>query len=180
MINRTLNTKVSATVNTSSIFDVCVKGQPRDVQSATNVGSLCFFQCLITFEYVGEEYQISEVRTLQIPHFYWCCARHIWTSLPPRFRGICGVCTLNDLLYVVHPVEFLPKHFKELRQKRETSEIMGYVHLKNTDLSDLATRYYALDQHFRIFTTQLVFKTIFWNTDLQYSNHNPLALPRMT
>lgn len=63
--------------------------------------------------------------------------------------------------------------------KRELSKVVGYIPLKNTDPADLAKRYYELERDYQIFThTQLVFKTIFWNTELQYSNHYLIALTR--
>ena len=52
---------------------------------------------------------------------------------------------------------------------------MGYIHLQNRNTQD-AEKYYEVSDH-RIFTqTQLVFKTLFWNTELQYSNHYLIAL----
>lgn len=62
---------------------------------------------------------------------------------------------------------------------RDLSEVIGYIPLTNTTPEDLARRYYASDNNYRIFTHTLnLSKSMFWNTELQYVNHYLIALTR--
>lgn len=57
------------------------------------------------------------------PHFWsrnhnnWCCGKNVWTCLPTLFRGTCGVCTLNNILYVVQPLPLSHRVIKEICQR---------------------------------------------------------------
>lgn len=110
--------RVSASVNTSAVFDLCVSGQAKKSQSTSNMGFLHPTQCFSMVEHPGDHTLISEIGVATTPGFYWCCGKNVWTSLPPLFKGICGVCTLNDIVYIVQPVEFLNTHSQSSRDKK--------------------------------------------------------------
>lgn len=171
--------KVPASRNESDVFDLCMVGQKKEAKKEQIVGFLASSQCQTTNDGPGDYNEILETGTVLTPGFYWCCGNNVWTALPPLFRGVCGICSLNDVLFVVQPTDFYSKQNNSSRTKRNLEEAEGYIHLKNTDPKDLAKRYYELEPKYRIFThTQLVFKTIFWNTELQFDNHYLIALTR--
>lgn len=79
----------------------------------------------------------------------------------------------------MEPVEYIRNNVTSSRAKREAREVKGYIHLRNTDPQRLAEQYYALDDGYQIYThSQMVFASIFWNTELQYNNHYLIALTR--
>ena len=80
---------------------------------------------------------------------------------------------LHDVTYVVEAMEYLRDNVTSSRAKREAREVEGYVHLRNTDPQHLSEQYYALDDGY-----QMVFTSIFWNTELQYTNHYLIVLTR--
>ncbi|CAJ1067425.1 SYCY2 protein [Xyrichtys novacula] len=168
----------SIAVDPSDIFDVCLEGQSL-TDGGQNMGFLKVNQCRFIVNSHTDYAQLSLMGTPYTYGFYWCCGNNVWSSLPPRFRGRCGLCMLHDVTYIVEPVEYAPQHFNSTRSRRELSEVTGYIHLKNSNPTDLATRYYALRDDFQIYThSQLVFSTLFWNTELQYTNHYLIALTR--
>ena len=85
-------------------------------------------------------------------------------------------------IYLALPVQYDKRHSSahvSNRTKRDNDQVEGYVQLKRGDLTDLATKYYDLDHDSQIFTrTQLVFKTIFGNSQLSYENFYLIALTR--
>ncbi|CAK6958178.1 SYCY2 protein [Scomber scombrus] len=143
------------------------------------MGFLKHEQCRMMLDHVSDYSMLSIMGIAITPGFHWCCGTNVWNSLPPLFKGRCALCTLNDVIYIAEPVEFFPNHTGSQRYKRDASELAEYIHLKNNNPVDLAKQYYALPFDHQIYThSQLVFKTIFWNTELQYANHYLIALTR--
>lgn len=172
-------TDVSATVNTSSVYEICIEGVEDSYPNAVDVGFLDRKQCTNVFDWNTVRTRVGGVDVPPTPGFNWCCGQQVWSSLPPAFKGRCGVCTLNDLLYVVEPTEYIPTSQK--RSKRDSGGPLGYVHLSGPKTQDLhlPDLYHDLPIDFQIYQRQqLVFKSIFWNTQLQYANHYLIALTR--
>lgn len=175
------SSQVSAIHNESAIFDICIEGQGKDGKhgKGESMGEIPEQQCIKILGEPNEYRRIAVLGTITIPGFFWCCGRNIWTSLPRNFVGRCGVCTMNELVYIVEPVELRKGNHSWKKEKREVSDVTGYIHLQNKDPTGLAEKYYALDNDYRIFShSQMYFKTLFWNTELMYDNHFLIALTR--
>lgn len=171
--------KSSAMINSSAMYDVCIEGRPMITKQGQDVESLKIDQCKVMIDNASDYASLTAMGISNTPGFYWCCGNNVWDSLPPAFIGRCALCTLNDIIYVVEPTTFLSNHTSASRVKRQTSEVTGYVHLKNVNKEDLSAQYYALPNDHRIYShSQLVFKSMFWNTELQYANHYLIALTR--
>ena len=170
----------SAIVNDTDMFDICLEGKREtDDSVGQNMGFVDIDRCKHIIDKGSEYAQLSFTGIPVIRGFYWCCGEQVWDSLPPRFKGRCGICMLHDLTYVVEPVEYLKNNVNSSRVKREVSQVTGYIHLKNTDPRHLSELYYELDDEYQIYThSQLVFASLFWNTELQYNNHYLIALTR--
>lgn len=173
-------TKSSAIVNDTDIFDLCLEGkQENDTGGGQNMGFVQVDKCRYIIDKGNDYAQLAFMGVPVMEGFYWCCGEHVWDSLPPRFKGRCGICILHDVTYVVEPVEYIRNNVTSSRAKREAREVKGYIHLRNTDPQRLAEQYYALDDGYQIYThSQMVFASIFWNTELQYNNHYLIALTR--
>ncbi len=76
------------------------------------------------------------------PWFYWCCDRNIWASFPLYFRAQGGLGTLNELLYLIQSVEFVPGHVTPQCSKRDITEFTRYAHPENKVQHSLSDDYY--------------------------------------
>lgn len=170
---------VSAAINKSAIFEVCVSsGLPIEDQTNLKIGYLKQKQCqqIIT---LSHDLSILAMKGVaQTPNLFWCCGRKIWVTLPRKWLGLCGVCTLNELTFMVQPIGALRQNSSHVH-KRGVDEYIGYVHLFNKDPRTLAAKYHDLPAEYKPFTmTQLFFKTWFASTSLQYDNHYLIMITR--
>lgn len=171
-------TQISAVINNSAVYDLCINSSlPTDNPSTLNIGHLKKQQCsrIIT---LTEDLSILEVQGMtQTPNFFWCCGKNIWAMLPHKWTGLCGVCIMNDMTYIVQPVASLNMS-KSHVHKRGLGQYLGsYIHLLDSDPNSLRSKFNALPDEFRPFTsTQQFFKSWFLSTNLQYENHYLIAI----
>ena len=64
-------TKVSANINSSSIYEVCLRVVEKDSPGAKDVGFLRLTQCQSIFEYPGLGYHATVMGTPPTPGFNW-------------------------------------------------------------------------------------------------------------
>lgn len=169
--------QVSASVNASALYDVCVNSSTPNLLNV-EVGRLRPVQCARIIILSHGLADLSERGLLQVPNFYWCCGNAIWVTLPRFFSGLCG---MNELTYIVQPKGVLhAKANYTNRAKRGLGQYLGnYGQLLQTDPKSLKERFYNLSEDFRPFTaTQMFFKSWFASTSLQYDNHYLIALTR--
>ncbi|CAK6954951.1 SYCY2 protein [Scomber scombrus] len=144
----------------------------------------------VRVEYQSVTNEVIVTRTIVLsviterPTVEFCNA--VWKDLLPNFFVHLDQDAFVDFQPIVlkatqikSPQQNRLNSFRIIQAPRDASELAEYIHLKNNNPVDLAKQYYALPFDHEIYThSQLVFKTIFWNTELQYANHYLIALTR--
>lgn len=173
--------QISASINNTASFDLCISSglnftDPLNI----NMGSLKTHQCKTQIT-LGHGLQVlAKEGFVQTPGFYWCCDKNILIILPHKWVGLCGMCNINELTYIVQPFGNLRNNTNPKKQKRGAEEYFPLIHLiGKKDPKSLSAKYDELPDEFKPFTrTQMFFKSWFASTSLQYDNHYLIAITR--